>query len=396
MERIENRAERRAARRKHRMEAQADRQAMREQRTEARLERRRHRAEARAERKHLRHPDEENTDNQNQPSADNGQGGGQGEGQGAGENPRSLPPDSTMNEGQGGGQGDTTEGSNVGEGEYPTGRGRQNYPNQEDAGYGDSEGSSEGDSEDSGDSNDEEYGFDGVMGAEDRYVELSDNDNIQRINVSPDMIDLANKYEWNKELVCRLIAKKADAQNNGATPTKGLQEEIAMRKDRMNEIKSNFDNYLNYDCSFSEACGCSMSSADGTPAFRKNNNHKRKHREHQVKRALGVAREKRDKIKSGSMASALAHKKAKMNYYGGDVTPVETELSPEFTTNRIVVPAESKSNYDGTNGLGYANDLDAPPTREVFLGFDGSTTRNIMVVGLAVLVGYIVYKQVKK
>lgn len=386
MERIENKEERRSTRRKNR-------QDRRQERIDARMQRRLTKAEGRAERKKLRHPQDEE---QNQPPTNEGQGVGQGSGeqQGGGQPPRSLPPDQV----QDGGQSSGNEGSNVGEGSYPTTNESQNYGNQPQDGYDDSqdgEEDGEDNSPDGADSGDEEYGFDGVMGAEDRYVELSDNDNIQRIDVSPEMIDLANKYEWNKELVCRLIAKKSDAEKTNATPTKGIEEEIANRKNRMSEIKASFDNYLNYDCDFSQACGCGMSNADGT-SFKKNGNHKRKQREHQVRRALGVAKARRNEIKTGSAATKLADKKAKMQYYGGDVTPVEAELNPEFSTNRIVVPAEKSSNFDNTNGLGYANDLDAPPTREVFLGFDGSTTRNIMIVGLAVLVGYIVYKQVKK
>lgn len=404
MERIENKAERRSARRQARSEArserqaarserQAGRQANRMQRKSARLERRMAGAEARAERRKLRHPDSEPLD-----SSNNEQGTEQNY-PSPNEAPSSLPPDQVQDGYQEQGQGDITEGSNVGEGSYPTTNESQNYGSQEESGYDDSQDEEE-DAEDNSpdgqeDSDDEEYGFDGVMGAEDRYVELSDNDNIQRIDVSPEMIDLANKYEWNKELVCRLIAKKSDAEKTNATPTKGIEEEIANRKNRMSEIKASFDNYLNYDCDFSQACGCGMSNADGT-SFKKNGNHKRKQREHQVRRALGVAKARRNEIKTGSAATKLADKKAKMQYYGGDVTPVEAELNPQFSTNRIVVPAEKSSNFDNTNGLGYANDLDAPPTREVFLGFDGSTTRNIMIVGLAVLVGYIVYKQVKK
>jgi type II secretory pathway pseudopilin PulG len=258
MERIENRSERRSAKRQARAQAQAERQAIRSerqasrqanrmQRKSARLERRMAGAEARAERRKLRNPEEEMMDESNLPPVSNEQL----ENQGA--PPSSLPPDGATNNGQYEGQGEITEGSNVGEGSYPDSGSEQSYPSQEDAGYGDSEDSGysedsedEGDYADSEEEGDEEYGFDGVMGAEDRYVELSDNDNIQRINVSPEMIDLANKYEWNKELVCRLIAKKADATKTPGTPTKGIEEEIATRKNRMSEIKSSFDNYLKY------------------------------------------------------------------------------------------------------------------------------------------------------
>ena len=37
---------------------------------------------------------------------------------------------------------------------------------------------------------------------------ILDENNIQKIVVTPQMQDLANKYEWNKELAIRLLNKK--------------------------------------------------------------------------------------------------------------------------------------------------------------------------------------------
>ena len=62
----------------------------------------------------------------------------------------------------------------------------------------------------------------------------------------------------------------------------------------------------------------------------------------------------------------------------------------------MIAPAERNSNYTGVIGLDDTNALDASPTREVFIGFDGTTARNMLMIGIVGVVAYLVYKEIKK
>lgn len=410
MERIENRAERRSAKRQSRAQAQAERQAIRSerqasrqanrmQRKSSRLERRMMGAEARAERRKLRNPEEEMVDENNLPPVGNEQAPPEGYGQGE----NALPPSETQGgysdggqqeggyyggqeESQGGGYYGGQEGGSYG---YESQGG--GYADEEgDADYQSEDGGYEGDSYDSGEETDEQgsdsenesdYGFDGIISAEDRFGDVAGDDNIQRVVVNPAIQDMANKYEWNKELACRLIMKRNDANNSGMA-TQGLTDQIEERKNRMAEIKANFDNYLNFDADFSECCG--YSSADGMRSFRKANPKMKRKRSMEVKKALETSRNNRMSVKGGSAMDKL-RKADKIRHYGGDVVPVEEGLNPEFSQNKIVVPSEVKSNFTGLNGIDNANDFDAPPTREFFLNADGEGQGAFIGVGSLLL-----------
>ena len=389
MERIENRAERRSAKRQSRAQAQAERQAIRSerqagrqanrmQRKSSRLERRMMGAEARAERKKLRNPEEELTDENNLPPVGNEQAPPEDNGQGG----NALPPSETQGGYSDGGQGGSSYGDESQGGGYADEEGDGNYQS-EDGGY-------EGDSEDAGEETDEQgsdsenesdYGFDGIISAEDRFGDVAGDDNIQRVVVNPTIQDMANKYEWNKELACRLIMKRNDANNSGMA-TSGLTDQIEERKNRMAEIKANFDNYLNFDADFSECCG--YSSADGMRSFKRANPKMKRKRSMEVKKALETSRNNRMSVKGGSAMDKL-RKADKIRHYGGDVVPVEEGLNPEFSQNQIVVPSEVKSNYTGLNGIDNANDYDAPPTREFFLNADGEGQGAFIGVGSLLL-----------
>jgi hypothetical protein len=389
MERIENRAERRSAKRQSRAQAQAERQAIRSerqagrqanrmQRKSSRLERRMMGAEARAERKKLRNPEEELTDENNLPPVGNEQAPPEGYGQSV----NALPPSETQGGYSDGGQGGGSYGDESKGGGYADEEGDGNYQS-EDGGY-------EGDSEDAGEETDEQgsdsenesdYGFDGIISAEDRFGDVAGDDNIQRVVVNPTIQDMANKYEWNKELACRLIMKRNDANNSGMA-TSGLTDQIEERKNRMAEIKANFDNYLNFDADFSECCG--YSSADGMRSFKRANPKLKRKRSMEVKKALETSRNNRMSVKGGSAMDKL-RKADKIRHYGGDVVPVEEGLNPEFSQNQIVVPSEVKSNFTGLNGIDNANDFDAPPTREFFLNADGEGQGAFIGVGSLLL-----------
>lgn len=228
------------------------------------------------------------------------------------------------------------------------------YP--EDEGEGDeAESEEDGDyiGEEEGDEDSEYYEedseFQGVMGAEDRFSELHGN---QKVKVSKDVQDIADKIEWNKELVSRLRVKKAVALGQNQD-TSDFDEQIISSEERIKELETTLMEYKNFEGKYS--------CADGVTEDKK------KQRFGEVRSARGIAMGKRLAIGRKKVAK-------KMKKHGGDSTPVDSDLNPSFGKNRIVVPAkENSSNYTGLNSLDNVDDYDAPPIREITLGVDGKT-----------------------
>ena len=97
---------------------------------------------------------------------------------------------------------------------------------------------------------------------------------------------------------------------------------------------------------------------------------------------------------------------------GGDETPVDAELNPEFSPNQIVIPAaeqgaeyaaEESEGFNGQTGLigiDDRQDFDAPQTREfdlTFSGADGSGTKlNLKAIAIGVGVGILAIYLIKK
>ena len=144
---------------------------------------------------------------------------------------------------------------------------------------------------------------------------------------------MADKYEWNKEMACRLILKRNEAKNSNM-PTQGLTDQIEERKKRMDVIKSHFDNYLNFDAEFSECCG--YSNADGNIKLKKANHKLKKKRLKELKTALQNSKDNRISVKGGSAIDRM-RKLNKIRHYGGDVVPVEESLNPEIKIGRAHV-----------------------------------------------------------
>jgi hypothetical protein len=238
LQRIRDRQERRKLRRQGRLEAEQERQAIKDDR-----------AEHRYKRKH-------GHDNDENGSGDTGDGSNGGGDNGGGGN--SLPP-RTAPIGDDGGQ-DNTGGQSSGN-EYandggqadgaPQGGGEDsNSQGNEDNGSSADENQQEGDSSEN---------FDGVMGAEDRFAEFSDSDTLQ---VHPSVQDLANKIEWNKELISRLEVQAAIARGKDES-TDPIYNEINKRLLRITELENQLHGYANGLGNFSSANGC-YCSYDGT------------------------------------------------------------------------------------------------------------------------------------
>lgn len=194
----------------------------------------------------------------------------------------------------------------------------------------------------------DDFNFDGIMGAEDRFNEMTGP---KSINVDSDVQDIANKLAWNQELVKRLEDKRKSNPNMA----QGISRQIIMRKKRMKDLRQELDD-------FSNCCG-EWSNADGTPetcAMRKQ----------MVGHAWGIA--KRNRARKGKPV---------------DVVRVKKSLDPKFSKNKIVIPRTSNAEGTGLNGLDLIDDFDAPRVREIYLGADGSKSGiswGSVIIGAAV------------
>ena len=212
--------------------------------------------------------------------------------------------------------------------------------------------------------------FDGVMGAEDRFNEMQDTNDII---VNPTVQDLADKTVWNEKLIEALKLQRKNATGN----PQEISKTILIRAKRLKDLNGELVDYAN-------ACG-NYSNADGSPEV--------------------ITARKREVMMARKRAKAKCARPRQGRGYAGDVTAVNADLNPVIGKNRIVVPAESSSNATGTgiNGLDNVDDFDAPAIREVFLGADGSFTKGIdlgsIAVGVLLTVGFIAlnkqYKWIK-
>jgi hypothetical protein len=206
---------------------------------------------------------------------------------------------------------------------------------------------------------DEDYGdFDGIMGAEDRYNELQDKNDMP---VNPQVQAIADKCVWNEMLIAKL---KNDRKNANGNP-QAISKTILERAKRMKDLKTELEDFANY-------CG-SYSNAEGTNEMIA-----------QRKRIVQVAMNKARRKASGQAPVNL--------------TSVPKNLDPQFSKNRIVVnSSETMSSATGTgiDALDDINDYDAPEIREFFISADGGFTKGIdlgsIALGALITVGFIYF-----
>ena len=384
LDRIENRAEVKAARQTSRQEKVAGRQAVRGQRTagreelqlarkgkrlskremglESRLARKDARTSARVGRRDLRNPQEaaeqmpigavdtlQPGDAGSMGYTPQDQGGYATEDQGYGNEyayqGEDLPPYASEE-----GYGD--EGDSV----YDQSLVDETAENAYDLGYQDALDDSGVDVEITGN---EDYGdFDGVMGAEDRYNELQDKNDMP---VAPQVQTMADKCIWNEMLIKKLKNDRKNANGNPQEISKAINTRIKRLKDLQNEL----DFYSN---------------VDGDPEVTVN-------RKRMVQSALNRARRK-----AAGQAPIT-------------VTPVQRDLNARFSNERIVVPSsEAMSNFTetGITALDDSADYDAPDTREFYInasGFTQGIDLGSIAVGVLVTIGFIAlnkkYKWIK-
>jgi hypothetical protein len=193
--------------------------------------------------------------------------------------------------------------------------------------------------------------------------------------VSPYVKDTVLKIKNNTNAYNALAKKRKEAQAQG-NHTRGLENVMNNTRTRIIELKSSLEGYCN---------------ADGNPT-------ERKRRNKEVNLALGRRLKPRNR----------------KNQYAGSEVPVESDLNPEFDTNRIEIPA--KSGFDAysedgrpviINGVeddavsSYGNDIYGdfePTTIEMQSSFDGSGDKKVLLsvvigIGVGALALYVAKKK---
>ena len=258
-----------------------------------------------------------------------------------------LPPDQS----QGGGyqsQGGSDSGSGYGSQDSGS---QEEWGGSAPQGQGWDEGSSDNSSDDSsddsgdysGDDSEDESGFDGLIATEDYFSEFNDEG---RVRVTPKVKELTKKIEWNKAVISALKQKRSLALKEGSQEkVADIDSRIFGHAQRIQELESNLSTYSN---------------ATGTKSHR------------EIKKGKAMARKnlKMDMRNHRRAKESLKYGKSMLKKgHGGSETPVEADLNPSFSRNRIVVDAEDKSRATGTglNGLDLQNDFDAPEARYIEL-----------------------------
>lgn len=216
------------------------------------------------------------------------------------------------------------------------------YQEDNDDEYGAGQGTGDGD-----------WGFDGVMGAEDRFFEMADG---TKIKINPKVADVTKKIEWNKELISRLRVKKAKIEGSNGNPS-DVNKQIAIRNQRILDLETQLQDYQNFEGEFSFADG-----------------------------RLVEDNMKRRRSKEVAMGRRMAVRSRRMMRQG---IPVKRSLNPEFSSQRIVIPASSSvTGQTGLTGVDLQDDWDAPDTRVVELksNADGKTNINWVGIGIGAVV----------
>jgi hypothetical protein len=182
--------------------------------------------------------------------------------------------------------------------------------------------------------------------------------------VSPYVKETSQKLKNNAKAYRTLSQKRKTAVSN-QDRTEGLDNLMNRARTRIVELKSNLDDYCN---------------ADGNP-----NEQRRRRKE------VNIALNRR------------LRKRKRVGQYAGSEVPVESDLNPEFGSNRIEVP--SSSNFDAYSDLGrpvivngttmsdkgdYTDDIMGdfePTTIEMQSSFDGSSSKNKTLISIAIGVG---------
>jgi hypothetical protein len=186
----------------------------------------------------------------------------------------------------------------------------------------DDEGYSEDDSE--GGYSEEDYGNE-----EEGDYNNADGD----ATVSPRLVQHMADIDEEKRQVSDLMKRRAMMQKIGS-PITGIDMQIERRMKKVQAMYAKIADYSN---------------ADGDAK-------KAKARRSEIRRAQNKARGRGKGYKAGkprnpNAMQQMRNRKRNLNCVdGGSETPVEAELNPQFSPNRIVVPAKMKSSFEGETG----------------------------------------------
>ena len=211
--------------------------------------------------------------------------------------------------------------------------------------------------------------------ADDSYFNLEGMDGKGAV-VPTAVTETVSKLKNNERAYNDLSAKRSEMLRNGSN-TKGIDIQLNKCSGRINELKSSLEGYLN---------------ADGNP-------NERRRRRSALGTALGLKKRRRQR-----------------GAYGGSEVPVKSELNPEFSPNRIEIPATS--NFDAYSDLGrpvivngvtqsdygdYSSDLltdsAEPTTIDLFSNFEGGSGNSgkaILSVAIGIGVGALALFVAKK
>ncbi len=241
----------------------------------------------------------------------------------------------------------------------------------------------------------EDAGVDnGAYGDDNRYdspynqedSEFADDSNFNgeamdgKVVVTPKVKETTTKLK-NNEKAFKDLNDRRNVMVNRGDNTRGIELQIQKCHGRIGELHSNLEDYAN---------------ADGNPQ-------ERRRRRREINISLGRAKRPR-----------------RQEFHGGSETPVDANLNPDFSENRIEIPA--KSNFDGyddelgreiiINGVSqndnstYTNDLlydgNEPTSTDLFSNLEGSskigTNANVILsivvgVGLGTLAIFLAKKK---
>lgn len=205
------------------------------------------------------------------------------------------------------------------------------------------------------------YGFDGVANDDSQKSDFADSE-AELIGVPPAVVNCATKIEWNKEFISRLKEQKAKLAAKDEN-TDDVDTKINRCFNRISDLEMKLKKYANYDGEFSSASGDDFIEMRGKRQ-RNASTAQKLGRVAQISKAKRAAAGKRAAIRGGGMRS------------GGQAgpTPVDASLQPEFSEQKIVIPAEEKESATGPELNAFRNlgDYNETQPTKVEIGSDFS------------------------
>lgn len=367
VERQEIKSAKKQARIKKRADAQQARQQKRTSRVAMAQERRMQRKQGRLQRKALGEKEENEEENQMPVNQQEEQGGASeqeqssSQEQGA-ETQTQDTTDEPQQEGAAEGEYETTQDSDVEAGD------------QEEAEIDAEQGESDEESGFTG-----ELGFDGViaMSPEDAQWNEYFSSAAGKKKINPKVKLLARRIEQRKHIIKVLEKNFARAQKRATQIANKIQAKISKQRDILAKMEAKLASYSKFEGDYSEARGGRSAVAKRKAEVRIAKQEARKERKAAVKA-----------LRQQNRANKIAAKNAAKS--GGNETPVDRELNPEISEQRIEVPAsEENSGFNGTGliGLDEQNDIDAPETRKFDLKFSNADGAKPSIGMKEVLIG---------